>query len=172
MRRYPPGSQPPRVHWGRHLLQVCPIMPSSHPSRALTCPICRAYRKNNVFNYAVSVPWRKVRANEEVLLAWEMNGKPLPKIHGFPLRVVVTGYIGARSAKWVYKINALAEPSLGPVQSQEYLYYTQQVRTRPLFMCARLLFLQLMWDGRRCRLGSTIPSIRTASPFRTCQFRA
>ena len=56
-----------------------------------------------------------------------MNGKPLPKIHGYPLRVVVTGYIGARSTKWLYKINALAEPSMGPVQSQEYLYYTQQI---------------------------------------------
>lgn len=86
------------------------------------------FRKNNVFNYAVSVPWRKVRQNEEVILAWEMNGEPLPKIHGAPLRVVVTGYIGARSCKWVYKINALAEPSLGPVQAQEYLYFTPQVR--------------------------------------------
>ncbi|KAG6831227.1 hypothetical protein H0H92_012024 [Tricholoma furcatifolium] len=85
------------------------------------------FKKNHVFNYAVSVPWRKVRHNEEVLLAWEMNGKPLPKIHGGPLRVVVTGYIGARSAKWVYKVNALAEPSMGPVQQQEYLYYTSQI---------------------------------------------
>ncbi|KAM5539407.1 hypothetical protein V8D89_006859 [Ganoderma adspersum] len=85
------------------------------------------FKKNNVYNYAVSVPWRKVRQNEEVLLAWEMNGKPLPKIHGYPLRVVVTGYIGARSAKWVYKINALAEPSMGPVQAAEYLYYSQQI---------------------------------------------
>ncbi|KAG6865671.1 hypothetical protein C0991_000441 [Blastosporella zonata] len=84
--------------------------------------------KNNVFNYAVSVPWRKVRHSEEVLLAWEMNGQPLPKIHGAPLRVVVTGYIGARSTKWVYKINALSEPSMGPVQQQEYLYYTSQAR--------------------------------------------
>ncbi|TBU59053.1 sulfite oxidase mitochondrial precursor [Dichomitus squalens] len=85
------------------------------------------FKKGNVYNYAVSVPWRKVRQNEEVLLAWEMNGKPLPKIHGFPLRAVVTGYIGARSAKWLYKINALAEPSLGPVQAAEYLYYNQQL---------------------------------------------
>ncbi|EIN13064.1 sulfite oxidase mitochondrial precursor [Punctularia strigosozonata HHB-11173 SS5] len=84
------------------------------------------FKKGNVFNYAVSVPWRKVRANEEVLLAWEMNGQPLPKIHGAPLRVVVTGYIGARSCKWVYRINALPEPSMGPVQQQEYLYYNQQ----------------------------------------------
>ncbi|KAF7299801.1 Sulfite oxidase mitochondrial [Mycena chlorophos] len=85
------------------------------------------FKKNNVFNYAVSVPYRKVRANEEVILAWEMNGKPLPKSHGAPLRVVVTGYIGARSCKWVYRINAIAEPSMGPVQAQEYLYYTSQI---------------------------------------------
>ncbi|EGN94020.1 hypothetical protein SERLA73DRAFT_171854 [Serpula lacrymans var. lacrymans S7.3] len=85
------------------------------------------FKKGNVFNYAVSVPYRKVRMNEEVILAWEMNGKPLPKIHGAPLRLVVTGYIGARSCKWVYQINALAEPSMGPVQSQEYLYYTSQL---------------------------------------------
>ncbi|KAJ3503877.1 hypothetical protein NMY22_g18098 [Coprinellus aureogranulatus] len=85
------------------------------------------FKKKNVMNYAVSVPWRKVRGNEEVLLAWEMNGKPLPKIHGYPLRVVVTGYIGARSCKWLYRINCLAEPSMGPVQRQEYLYYTAQI---------------------------------------------
>ncbi|KAI0799857.1 sulfite oxidase mitochondrial precursor [Irpex lacteus] len=85
------------------------------------------FKKREVYNYAVSVPWRKVRQNEEVLLAWEMNGEPLPKIHGAPLRVVVAGYIGARSCKWVYRINALTEPSFGPVQRQEYLYYNQQI---------------------------------------------
>lgn len=84
-----------------------------------------------MFNYAVSVPYRKVRQADEVLLAWEMNGEPLPKIHGFPLRAVITGVIGARSAKWITRINALAEPSLAPVQSQEYIYYTPQVRSCP-----------------------------------------
>lgn len=90
-------------------------------------------RKNQVFNYAVSVPWRKVRANggEEAIVAWEMNGEPLPKIHGYPLRVVISGVIGARSTKWVYKINALEDPSMGPVQRQEYLYFSQQVCIHP-----------------------------------------
>ncbi|KAI9730074.1 MAG: hypothetical protein M1834_006066 [Cirrosporium novae-zelandiae] len=84
------------------------------------------FKKGKIYNYAVSVPWRKVKANE-VLLAWEMNGKPLPHIHGFPLRTVVFGYIGARSAKWLTRINALPKPSKGPVQMKEYLYYTPQI---------------------------------------------
>lgn len=84
------------------------------------------FKKGQVYNYAVSVPWRKVKANE-VLLAWEMNGEPLPKIHGAPLRVVVFGYIGARSVKWLYEVRAIKGPSQAPVQKKEYLYYTPQV---------------------------------------------
>ncbi|KAJ5756878.1 uncharacterized protein N7511_007060 [Penicillium nucicola] len=79
-----------------------------------------------VGNYVVSVPWSKVKANE-VMLAWEMNGEPLPKIHGYPLRVMVMGYIGARSVKWLYRIKAIKNPTLAPVQSREYLYFNQQV---------------------------------------------
>ena len=82
--------------------------------------------QGQVQNYLVSVPWSKVKANE-VILAWEMNGRPLPKIHGFPLRVVVLGYIGARSVKWLYRVKALRDPSPAPVQSREYLYFNSQV---------------------------------------------
>ncbi|KAH8173640.1 oxidoreductase molybdopterin binding domain-containing protein [Sarocladium implicatum] len=84
------------------------------------------FKDDKTMNYLVSVPWSKVKANE-VMLAWDMNGEPLPRIHGYPLRVVVFGYIGARSVKWLYRIKALKEPSRAPVQTQEYLYFTQQV---------------------------------------------
>ncbi|KAJ9495668.1 hypothetical protein LTR99_004901 [Exophiala xenobiotica] len=84
------------------------------------------FKQNEVQNYLVSVPWSKVKANE-VMLAWEMNGEPLPKIHGYPVRLVVMGYIGARSVKWVYRVKALDRPSRAPVQSKEYLYFNQQV---------------------------------------------
>lgn len=84
------------------------------------------FKKGNAMNYVVSAPWRKCKY-DEVLLAWEMNGKPLPRIHGYPLRVVVFGYIGARSCKWLYRIRAIKGPSQAPVQKKEYLYYTPQI---------------------------------------------
>ncbi|KAL3443402.1 Oxidoreductase, molybdopterin-binding domain-containing protein [Aspergillus insuetus] len=97
------------------------------PAKHLELYGAETYVKDlEVMNYLVSVPWTKVKANE-VILAWEMNGEPLPKIHGYPLRVVVLGYIGARSVKWLYRIKAIKNPSLAPVQSKEYLYFNQQV---------------------------------------------
>jgi sulfite oxidase len=69
--------------------------------------------------YATSIPLRKALA-EEVLLAWEMNGEPLPADHGAPVRVVVPGYIGARSVKWVQRIELRAQPSAGWFQDVVY----------------------------------------------------
>ena len=56
----------------------------------------------------------------EVLLAWAMNGEPLPLIHGAPLRVVVPGYIGARSVKWLERIEVRAQPWDGYFQHVVY----------------------------------------------------
>lgn len=56
----------------------------------------------------------------EVLLAWGMNGEPLLAIHGAPLRVVVPGYIGARSVKWLERIEVRSEPWDGYFQHVVY----------------------------------------------------
>ena len=69
--------------------------------------------------YGSSIPLSKAMA-EEVLLAWEMNGEPLPRIHGGPVRVVVPGYIGARSVKWVTGITVQSNPSENYFQSVAY----------------------------------------------------
>jgi sulfite oxidase len=66
-----------------------------------------------------SIPIDKAR-RPEVLLAWAMNGAPLAPVHGAPVRVVVPGYIGARSIKWLERIEVSAEPWPGYFQHVAY----------------------------------------------------
>ena len=66
-----------------------------------------------------SIPLDKA-SRPEVLLAWAMNGEPLPAVHGAPLRVVVPGYIGARSVKWLKRIELRSEPWTGYFQHVVY----------------------------------------------------
>jgi sulfane dehydrogenase subunit SoxC len=47
---------------------------------------------------------------DEVLLAWEINGVPLPPQHGFPLRLVVPGWYGMASVTWLDRITVLDRP--------------------------------------------------------------
>ncbi|MEV5333678.1 sulfite oxidase [Streptomyces werraensis] len=69
--------------------------------------------------YEVSVPRDRALA-PDVLLAWAMNGAPLPPVHGAPLRVVVPGWIGARSVKWLTRVTARTTPSDGYFQATAY----------------------------------------------------
>jgi sulfite oxidase len=54
------------------------------------------------------------------LLASEMNGEPLPPVHGGPLRSIVPGHIGARSVKWLTRIELRADPSPNHFQQDAY----------------------------------------------------
>jgi DMSO/TMAO reductase YedYZ molybdopterin-dependent catalytic subunit len=57
---------------------------------------------------------------DEVLLAYEMNGAPLPPQHGFPLRLVVPGWYGMTSVKWLDRISVIDEPFEGFQQARGY----------------------------------------------------
>lgn len=68
--------------------------------------------------------------SHEVLLAYEMNGKPLEPLHGFPLRVIAPGYIGARSVKWLTQITVQPMPSQNYFQAHAYQLFPPQTHAR------------------------------------------
>jgi sulfite oxidase len=73
-----------------------------------------------------SVPIERAVA-DRVLLAYEMNDRPLAPEHGFPLRAVVGGYVGARSVKWLSEITLQMEPSDNYYQAVEYRLFPPHV---------------------------------------------
>jgi sulfite oxidase len=77
-----------------------------------------------------SIPLDKAR-RPEVLLAWEMNGEALTPVHGAPVRVVVPGYIGARSVKWLERIEVRSTPWDGYFQHVVYRLLAADGRPGP-----------------------------------------
>jgi DMSO/TMAO reductase YedYZ molybdopterin-dependent catalytic subunit len=79
---------------------------------------------------------------EEMLLAWGMNGQPLPPQHGSPLRLVVPGWYGMASVKWLERITVLDAPFEGYQQARGYrLRQTPDEQGEPL---SRMLPRSLM----------------------------
>ncbi|TNN81300.1 Sulfite oxidase, mitochondrial [Liparis tanakae] len=71
--------------------------------------------------YGASIPLKKAVGEEgDVLLAYEMNGADLPADHGYPVRVVVPGTVGARNVKWLGKIIVSADESSSHWQQNDY----------------------------------------------------
>jgi sulfite oxidase len=69
-------------------------------------------KDGSVAPFGGSIPLGKALAEDSpVLVAYAMNDQPLTAEHGFPLRTVVPGYIGARSVKWLRKITLSDRPS-------------------------------------------------------------
>ncbi|MFJ3669537.1 sulfite oxidase [Streptomyces sp. NPDC090106] len=60
------------------------------------------------------------KALDDVLLAYEMNGEPLPYDHGHPVRLVVPSWIGIASIKWVGDIEVSAQPLYSPWNTDFY----------------------------------------------------
>ncbi|TDD74580.1 sulfite oxidase [Actinomadura rubrisoli] len=60
------------------------------------------------------------KALKDVLLAYEMNGAPLPPDHGFPVRLVVPSWVGIASVKWLGDIQVADEPLFSPWNTRYY----------------------------------------------------
>ncbi len=70
-------------------------------------------------DYERGLPLSEV-TRDEVLLAYDMNGQTLLPQHGFPLRLVVPGWYGMASVKWLSRINVLNEPYGGYQNARGY----------------------------------------------------
>ena len=65
-----------------------------------------------------SIPLKK--AISSTLLAYEMNGQPLPLAHGYPLRALALGWTGANCVKWLSRITLLDQPFEGFFMDRVY----------------------------------------------------
>jgi len=78
--------------------------------------------------YGSSIPITKaVDPRGDVLLVYEMNGEPLPLDHGFPIRAVVPGIVGARNVKWLGKILVSEKESPNHWQQKDYKAFCPSV---------------------------------------------
>ena len=73
-----------------------------------------------------NVPIEKAM-HPDTLLAFDMNGAPMPPLHGFPLRAVVPGWEGAYSVKWLQHIQVLDHEHDGFFVKTAYRYPTKRV---------------------------------------------
>ncbi len=76
-------------------------------------------------HFARSLPVEKAR-KPEVMLAYKMNGQDLPATHGFPVRLLVPGWYGMASVKWLSRIIVTDRPFNGFFQSMAYSYYEER----------------------------------------------
>lgn len=77
--------------------------------------------------FARSLPVAKAM-HPDTLLVTRMNGERLESSHGFPVRLVVPGWYGVASVKWVRRIEAVAEPFQGYYQTVKYTVRRQTGR--------------------------------------------
>jgi DMSO/TMAO reductase YedYZ molybdopterin-dependent catalytic subunit len=79
---------------------------------------------------------------DEVLLAYAVNGEPLPPQHGFPLRLVVPGWYGMTHVKWLESITVVDEPFRG--WQQDVAYHLRDSEDDPGRPVTRILPRSLM----------------------------
>ena len=72
------------------------------------------------------------RLGEDILLAYAMNGEPLTPDHGAPIRLIVPGWYGMASVKWLQRIRVAAGPYSGEFQTHSYVYHWPDGSAEPV----------------------------------------
>ena len=79
-------------------------------------------------HYGGSAPIEKVVDGlGDAIFAYEMNGEPLPRDHGYPLRVILPGHAGCRQVKWVHKVVLSDKHSSTCWQQKSYRHFAPDI---------------------------------------------
>lgn len=73
-----------------------------------------------------------VDRDRDVLVAYAMNGEPLTPAHGAPLRLLVPGWYGMASVKWLAHINVRTQPYEGRFQTVSYMFHWSERAATPV----------------------------------------
>lgn len=109
--------------------------------------------------YGASVPADKaLDPKNEVLLAYEMNGKELPRDHGYPVRVIVPGVVGARNVKWLGRVIVSEEESHSHWQKNDYKGFSPSTTWENVNFNSAPAIQELPVNSAICNLsdGSTV----------------
>ena len=63
---------------------------------------------------------------DDIILAYEMNGEPLPRAHGAPLRLIVPGWYGVANVKWLEQIHVQDRRFAGKYMARDYVTLSQR----------------------------------------------
>jgi DMSO/TMAO reductase YedYZ molybdopterin-dependent catalytic subunit len=66
--------------------------------------------------------------NPDNMLCYEMNGVPLPKEHGFPVRLIAPGWYGVANVKWLTRIEVIDHPFRGRFMARDYVTFREELR--------------------------------------------
>jgi len=108
---------------------LAPLLKECHPlDRAIEAVFFGADEKvekirdkDYLQNFARSLSLRDVLNRDDLLLAYEMNGRPLEKVHGAPLRLIVPGWFGITWVKWLTRIELLDRRYMSKYMAREYV---------------------------------------------------
>ncbi|HTQ80690.1 MAG TPA: sulfite oxidase, partial [Thermoanaerobaculia bacterium] len=106
-------------------------------------------RQGRVFGFGGSIPLDKALTPDPIL-AYEMNGAPLPPLHGWPLRALIPGYIGARSVKWLSRITLAENPSDNYFQAHAYRLFPPHVTAQNVDWDSGLMLGELILNSVIC----------------------
>jgi len=95
-----------------------------------------------------------VALSDGPLLAWEMNGEPLTRDHGFPVRLVVPGWYAVASVKWLVSIELIERPFDGHFQLDRYVYLKDGMLVEPVSTMRVRSLITSPAEGESVRTGA------------------